>query len=146
MFNLKIQECREVNKTKHRKVNGVFWRTKIIILISVVCMFIIGFVVYQFNKSLLSKNEAMAKAEEYLNTVNTKIVKENRDYKIKNVEESTWHITKDGFWNTVFGKREWDGFIDGIGIKIDADSGDFIQMIFPLDGVITKKEFPQWFR
>jgi hypothetical protein len=101
-----------------------------IILSSIILIFSVGFVAYQFNKPLLSKSEAMAKAVEYVNIVNTKIVLENKDYKIKNVEESTWHITQDGFWNKVFGNREWDGFVDGIGIQIEADSGDFIQMIF----------------
>ena len=116
---------------------------KSIILSSILVVFIIGFINYQFHKPLLSKSEAIANAEKYLNTVNTKM--DNLGYTIKNVEESSWHITKDGFWNTAFGKRQWSGFIDGVAIDVEADSGDFIRMTFPLDGVITKKGYPQWF-
>jgi hypothetical protein len=116
---------------------------KIIIISSLLIIIIISFAIYQFNQPILTKNDAIAKATIYLTTVNEKM---NLPYNTKNVEESTWYISKNNFWNKAIGNTRWTGFIDGIAFYIKADTGDFIQMIFPLDGVVTKEEHPDWFK
>ncbi|NEW04637.1 hypothetical protein GK047_01180 [Paenibacillus sp. SYP-B3998] len=116
---------------------------KIIIIASFLIIILISFAIYQFNQPALTKNDAIAKAGIYLTTV---IEKMNLPYNTKNVEESSWYISKNDFWNKAIGNTRWIGFIDGVGINIKADTGDFIQMIFPLDGVITKEEHPDWFK
>ncbi|OCT16938.1 hypothetical protein A8709_16840 [Paenibacillus pectinilyticus] len=115
---------------------------KTVLLSAILLLLLSSFVLYQFQKPLLSQNEAIAKAEKYLGIVNTKL---NIQYQTKRVEENTWYIPHDDFWHTVVGSRKWSGFIDGVGIEIDAFSGDFIQMVFPLDGIVTKEEHPDWF-
>lgn len=116
---------------------------KIIIIASFLVIIFISFAIYQFNQPLLTKNDAITKAGIYLTTVNAKM---NLPYNTKNVEESSWYISKDDFWNKVTGNSKWNGFIDGVSFQIDADTGEFIDMVFPMDGVITKKEHPDWFK
>lgn len=41
-------------------------------------------------------------------------------------------------WNEVIGNRQWFIMIDGVAVYIKAITGEFVQMVFPLDGVITE--------
>jgi hypothetical protein len=116
---------------------------KKIIISFFLIIFIISFAIYQFYKPILTKNDAIAKAVIYLTTVNEKM---NLPYNTKNVEESSWYISKNDFWNKAIGNTRWIGFIDGVGIDIEADTGEFNKIVFPLDAVITEKEHPDWFK
>ncbi|WP_261305514.1 hypothetical protein [Paenibacillus andongensis] len=55
------------------------------------------------------------------------------------------YVNKDTFWNIATGNRTWSVSIDGVGIYVNAYTGEFIEMIFPLDAVLTKDDHPDWF-
>jgi hypothetical protein len=57
--------------------------------------------------------------------------------------ESSW-ISKDTFWNKLSSNRAWHVYI-GVAVFLEADTGEFKKMVFPLDGVITRNEHPDWF-
>ncbi|GFZ77808.1 hypothetical protein GCM10008018_24300 [Paenibacillus marchantiophytorum] len=50
-------------------------------------------------------------------------------------------LTNDTVWNKIIGNRQWSVMVDGYGVTIQANTGEFVQMIGPLDGVIS--ELPQ---
>jgi len=99
------------------------------------------FGLYQIQKPILTEHEAASKASKYLETVNNNL---DLTYNTNNVEMSV--LNKDTLWNKAAGNRTWYIHIDGVAIFLEADSGDFIRMVFPLDGVITREEHPHWFR
>ncbi|BBH24180.1 hypothetical protein Back11_55250 [Paenibacillus baekrokdamisoli] len=47
-------------------------------------------------------------------------------------------LESDTFWTKVNGNRQWSIMIDGVAVDIKANTGEFVQMVFPLDGVITE--------
>jgi hypothetical protein len=47
-------------------------------------------------------------------------------------------LESDTVWNKVIGNRQWSVMIDGVGVDIKADTGEFVRMVFPLDAVITE--------
>ena len=108
----------------------------IILLIPVLILF--GY--YQFQKPILTEHEATSKARKYLETVNRYL---DLTYNTNIVEMSV--LNNDTFWNKATGNRTWYIHIDGVAILLEADNGEFIDMVFPLDGVITKEEHPDWF-
>lgn len=58
--------------------------------------------------------------------------------------ENSW-LNKDTFWNKIAGNRTWYVHIDGVLVTLDANGGQLLEMIFPMDGVITKEDHPAWF-
>jgi hypothetical protein len=113
---------------------------KIIVRLTLLFFVIISIVGYQYARPILTSDEAISIAKKHMNTVNAKM---NLSYKTNNIE-GTW-VNKDTFWNIATGNRKWSVSIDGVGININAYTGEFIDMIFPLDGVIAKDDYPDWF-
>ncbi|HZG87889.1 hypothetical protein [Paenibacillus sp.] len=109
------------------------------IITLVLVLFTLGF--YQFQKPILNEQEAVTKAKVYLQTVNRNL---DLTYNTDFVELRVFN--KDTFLNKATGNRTWYIHIDGVAILLEADTGEFIRMVFPLDGVITKEEHPDWFR
>ncbi|WP_127496762.1 hypothetical protein [Paenibacillus glycanilyticus] len=97
----------------------------IILLIAV----LIIFGLYRFEEPILTEHEATSKARMYLETVNRNL---DLTYNTNIVEMSV--LNKDTFWNKVTGNRTWYIHIDGVAINLEADSGEFIDMVFPYDG------------
>ncbi|MDF2649005.1 MAG: hypothetical protein K0Q73_4810 [Paenibacillus sp.] len=113
---------------------------KIIVRLALLLAVIIIIVGYQYARPILTSDEAISIATKHMDTVNNKM---NLSYKTNNIE-SSW-VNKDTFWNIATGNRKWSVSIDGVGININAYTGEFIDMIFPLDGVIAKDDYPDWF-
>jgi len=108
-------------------------------IISLIILIIIfGF--YQLQKPILTEHEAISKAKMYLDTVNQQL---ELTYNTNIVEMSL--LSKDTFWNKATGNRTWYIHIDGVAVILEADTGEFINMVFPMDGVITREEHPDWF-
>ena len=47
-------------------------------------------------------------------------------------------LRNDTFLNKIIGNRQWSVMIDGLAVDIKADTGEFVEMVFPLDGVINE--------
>ncbi|CAM3163797.1 hypothetical protein PALU110988_05595 [Paenibacillus lupini] len=108
-----------------------------------IALFIIAAIygVYEMQKPLLTEQEALAKARLYLDSVNHHL-----DLTYRTDSIPTYIILdNDTFWNKATGNTVWDIYLDDILITIDADTGKFNRMIFPMDGVITRGEHPDWF-
>ncbi|OME86675.1 hypothetical protein BK120_06965 [Paenibacillus sp. FSL A5-0031] len=91
-------------------------------------------VIFQIQKPILSEYNAMIKAKEYVDIVNEKLnSKFDTEINAKYVV-----LEKNTFWNKLLGNQQWSSMIDGVIVNIDAHSGEFVQMVFPLDGVISK--------
>lgn len=104
-------------------------------------MIIIVYGSYQFREPVLTEQQAISKAKMYLDTVNLQM---HLSYDTKKDAESS-SLNKDTFWNKIAGNRTWYVHIDGVLVILEADNGQFIEMIFPLDGVITRENYPDWF-
>lgn len=117
--------------------------TKKIFIISMIflIMIIIVYGSYQFREPVLTEQQAKSKAKMYLDTVNLQM---HLSYDTKKDAESS-SLNKDTFWNKIAGNRTWYVHIDGVLVILEADNGQFIAMIFPLDGVITRENYPDWF-
>lgn len=113
---------------------------KLIVRLTLLLAVIIIIVGYQYARPILTSDEAISIATKHMEIVNNKM---NLSYKTNNFESS--RVNKDTFWNIASGNRKWSVSIDGVGIDINAYTGEFIEMIFPLDGVITKEDHPDWF-
>jgi hypothetical protein len=92
------------------------------------------FVIYQFQKPILTENNAIIKAKEYVNVINAKM---NTDYDTGKLA-AYCVLESDTVWNKIIGNRQWSVMIDGVEVDIKANTGEFVKMIFPLDGVITE--------
>lgn len=92
------------------------------------------FVIYQFQKPILSENNAIIKAKEYVKVVNEKM---NSDFDTEKQAEYCL-LRNDKFWNRIIGNRQWSVMIDGVAVDINANTGEFVEMGFPLDGVINE--------
>jgi hypothetical protein len=99
-----------------------------------------AFFAYQFQKPVISKVQAISEAKRYFNIV---VEQEKLHYNTEKVSVSS--LEKDDAWNILIGNRIWNVFIDGVAIDLEANTGEFIRMIFPTDGVITKNEHSEWF-
>jgi len=91
-------------------------------------------VIYQFQKPILTENNAILKAKEYVQLVNERLGSTFDTEKPANY----CVLDEDTIWNKFIGNRRWSAMIDGVAVDIRVDSGQFIQMVFPLDGVITE--------
>lgn len=97
--------------------------------------------VYEMQKPLLTKQEALAKARLYLDSVNHHL---DLNYRTDSIP--TYIILdNDTLWNRATGNTVWDIYIDDTLITIDADTGKFNRIIFPTDITITRGEHPDWF-
>ncbi|MDQ0060203.1 hypothetical protein [Paenibacillus harenae] len=47
-------------------------------------------------------------------------------------------LENDTIWNKITENRQWSVMIDGVAVDIMANTGEFVQMVFPLDGFITE--------
>ncbi|MEW9698669.1 hypothetical protein [Paenibacillus sp. SI8] len=92
------------------------------------------FVIYQFQKPILTENDATIKAKEYIQVINEKM---NAGIDTQKPAEYCV-LTNDTVWNKMIGNRQWSVMVDGYGVDIQANTGEFVQMIGPLDGVITE--------
>lgn len=91
-------------------------------------------VIFQIQKPILSEYNAMIKAKEYVDIVNEKLnSKFDTEINAKYVV-----LEKNTIWNKLLGNQQWSSMIDGVVVNVDAHSGEFVQMVFPLDGVINK--------
>ncbi|NIK72426.1 hypothetical protein [Paenibacillus sp. BK720] len=111
----------------------------LIILLLIMVTLVIG--LYQIQKPLLPEDQALSKAIMYLDAVNRNM---DLTYNTKNGAESSW-LNEDTFWNQLTRDRTWTINIDGVAVDLDAYTGEFIDMVFPMDGVITRGEHPDWF-
>ena len=89
---------------------------------------------YQFQKPILTENNAIIKAKEYVKVINEKM---NVDFDTEKQVEYCL-LKNDTLWNKMTGDRQWSVMIDGLGVDIKANTGEFVQMVFPLDGVINE--------
>lgn len=108
-----------------------------IISLSIVIIFL-GF--YQLQRPILTEYEAISKAKIYLNKVGQKL---DLTYNTNIVEMS--FLNNDTLWSKATGNRTWYIHIDGVAVILEAYTGEFINMVFPLDGVISREEHPDWF-
>jgi lipoprotein signal peptidase len=92
------------------------------------------FVIYQIQKPILTENNAIIKAKEYVKVINEKM---NGDYDTEK-KAAYCLLENDSFWNRIIGNRQWSVMIDGLAVNIKATSGEFVEMVFPLDGVINE--------
>jgi hypothetical protein len=112
---------------------------KIVYSIISLIIVIIIFGCYQLQRTILTEHEAISKAKMYLDTVNQQL---DLTYNTNIVEMS---LNKDTLWNKATGNRTWYIHIDGVAVTLEADTGELINMVFPMDGVITREEHPDWF-
>ncbi|TCZ73246.1 hypothetical protein E0485_21365 [Paenibacillus albiflavus] len=108
------------------------------IILLIIVIIILGF--FQVQKPILTEHEAIFKAKMYLDTVNQKL---NLTYNTNIVQMSL--LNNDTLWSKVTGNRTWYIHIDGVAVILEAYTGKFFNMVFPLDGVITREENPDWF-
>lgn len=109
-------------------------RKKIAIL-SLLCLGVISvFIIYQYQKPILTENNAIAKAKHYVEVINANL---NLNF---NTDKPADYCTleNDNFWNKITGNRQWSVMIDGLAVDIKAYNGEFVQSVFPLDGVINE--------
>lgn len=92
------------------------------------------FVIYQIQKPILSENNAIIKAKEYVKVGNEKM---NSDFDTEKQAEYCL-LRNDKLWNRIIGNRQWSVMIDGVVVDINANTGEFVEMGFPLDGVINE--------
>ncbi|MEC0227068.1 hypothetical protein [Paenibacillus alba] len=92
------------------------------------------FMFYQFQKPILTEDNAIIKAKEYIQVINKKM---NADIDTQKSAEYCV-LTNDTVWNKIIGNMQWSVMVDGYGVDIQANTGEFIQMIGPLDGVVTE--------
>ncbi|MEK3720260.1 hypothetical protein [Paenibacillus sp. FSL H8-0034] len=97
---------------------------------------------YEYNKPILTNEQAISSAKRYLNTVNEK---KKINIKTESPVELIY-LNKNSFWDKATGNRTWEIVIDGVAVYLEADTGQFIQLIFPLDGIIMKADYPDWFK
>ncbi|MDR6550184.1 hypothetical protein [Paenibacillus qinlingensis] len=102
------------------------------IVISLIVLSLIA--IYQFQRPILTEESAVNKAKEYLQIINTNMKENIQTQKLPDY----CVLRKDTFWNKMIGNRQWTVMIDGYGVDIQAYKGEFIQMVGPLDGVITE--------
>lgn len=95
------------------------------------------FIIYQLQKPILTEDNAIIKAKEYIQVINKKM---NADIDTQKSAEYCV-LTNDTVWNKIIGSRQWSVMVVGYGVNIQANTGEFVQMIGPLDGVIS--ELPQ---
>lgn len=105
-------------------------RITLIVLVAAMNLFII----YQFQKPTLAENDAIQKAKEYVGAVNAKM---NSAFDTEKPAHYSV-LVNDTAWNKVIGNRQWSIMIGDVAVSIKADTGEFVQMVFPLDGVITE--------
>jgi hypothetical protein len=101
-----------------------------IILLAVLTVFVI----YQFTKPILTEDTASDKAKEYVNLINEK---KNSNFDTKKMADYSI-LNNDNVWNKIIGNRQWTVSIDGVAVYINAYTGEFVEMVFPLDGVINE--------
>jgi hypothetical protein len=106
------------------------------VLLNALFLSAVGYGVYQIQKPVIQGEKAISKTQEYVYIINER---NELNYNIENI--STVHLKEDSI-TTLRGEKVWIVWIDGISVTINAYSGDLIEMVFPLDGVITKKSFP----
>src|SRR5437016_3785765 len=96
--------------------------------ISLLLLMIISiFAIYQFQKPILTENNAIIKAKEYVNVINEKMnINIDTD---KMVDYCV--LESDTTWNKIIGNRQWSVMIDGVAVDIKANTGEFVQMVFP---------------
>lgn len=92
------------------------------------------FVIYQVQKPILTENNAVIKAKEYVEIINGKY---NSEFDTE-IPANYVVLENDTIWNKVIGRRLWSVMIDGVAVDIEANTGEFVQMVFPLDGVINE--------
>ncbi|NOU98687.1 hypothetical protein [Paenibacillus planticolens] len=92
------------------------------------------FIIYQFQKPVLTEDIAIIKAKEYIQVINKKM---NVDIDTQKSAEYCV-LTKDTVWNKIIGNTQWSVMIDGYSVDIQANTGEFVRVIGPLDGVISE--------
>lgn len=92
------------------------------------------FVCYQFQKPMLTENNAIITAKEYVKVINDKM---NGNFDTEKQAEYCL-LRNDTFWNIIIGNRQWSVMIDGLAVDIKANTGELVEMVFPLDGVINE--------
>ncbi|AEI40520.1 hypothetical protein [Paenibacillus mucilaginosus] len=90
-------------------------------------------VIYQLHKPTIREDKAILKAKEYVNVINEK---KSTGFHINRVTYCL--LDNDTVWNRIIGSRQWTVMVDGVSVEINAYTGEFVRMIFPLDGVITE--------
>jgi hypothetical protein len=108
---------------------------------TIIILLCLGYSTFQLLRPIIPKEEAISKAKDYVKIVN---YKENLNY---NISKPIRGIRLDNsFMNRIIGNQSWVVFVDGIEVEVNANTGDFKRMIFPMDGIITKGEHPNWFQ
>ncbi|MNZ86503.1 hypothetical protein D3C78_1053240 [compost metagenome] len=103
--------------------------------ISLLLLMVISiFAFYQFQKPILTEDNAILGAIKYVNIVNEKM---NANFNTDKIAEYCV-LERGTFWNKITGTRQWSVMIDGVAVDIKANTGEFVQMVFPLGGVITE--------
>ena len=111
------------------------------IVCTIIIIVLLCYSAYQLLIPIVSKEEAITKAKEYVQIVNDK---ENLNYNInKPVEIST---LDNSFFKRLTGNQTWNVYVDGIDVEVGAKKGELKKMTFPMDGIISKEDHPDWFQ
>ncbi|NGQ95391.1 hypothetical protein G3578_09505 [Brevibacillus sp. SYP-B805] len=100
---------------------------------------ILFYCIHQYHEEPISQTKAVELAKIYVERTNEHM---NLIYDSSQVEYVTYNTNP---LKELLNTSTWEIFVDGIFVKINAHSGQFVKMVFPADGVITYEEHPEWF-